>query len=124
MIGDKKSLMTGGAPSNPRLLIPDDEWRAFAKAIPKKTIPRVPEGKPQVEWIEAIKNGTLPGSNFNYSADLTEMTLLGVIAQHFNTTVEYDSENMKIVNHPELDSAVKLPARPGWRYGEELWEKT
>jgi hypothetical protein len=124
MIGDKKSLLTGGAPSNPRLLIPDDEWHAFAKSVPEKTIPRVPEGKPQVEWVQAIKNETLPGSNFNYAAGLTEMTLLGVMSQHYNKTIEYDSENMKIINHPDLNSAIKLPAREGWRYGDELWKNS
>ncbi len=121
MVGDKKTLMTGGTPNNPKLLLPKDEWEAFTKAIPKRTIPRVPDGKPQIEWVDCIKNGNVPGSNFEYSADLTEMTLLGVMAQRFNTLIEYDKDKMKVVNHPEFDVYVKEPARDGWVYGEELW---
>ena len=49
MVGRKKSLGTGGRPNKPRLLVPDEEWLAFSKAIPKKTIPRVAEEDPQEE---------------------------------------------------------------------------
>jgi len=27
---------------------------------------------------------------------------------------------MKVKGHPELDSLIKEPARPGWRFGEKL----
>ena len=121
MVGDKKSLATGGRPNHPKLLVPDDEWLAFTKAIPKKTIPRVGEEDPQGEWINAIKgDGPMPGSNFDYSTGLTEMALIGVMAQRFNTTVEYDSENMKVTNHPELNAFIKEPVRKGWSYGEDI----
>ncbi len=122
MVGDKKSLATGGRPNKPRLLVSDEEWLEFTKAIPKKTIPRVAEEAPQVEWIEAIKgNGAMPGSSFDYAADLTEMALLGVMAQRFNTRIEYDANSMKVTNHPEFDQFIKEPVRSGWAHGENLW---
>ena len=36
MIGDKKTLLTGGRPNNPRLLVSPEEWEAFQKTRPKK----------------------------------------------------------------------------------------
>jgi hypothetical protein len=36
--------------------------------------------------------------------------------------LEYDAENMKIKNHPELDTYIKEPVRKGWEYGEDLWK--
>ena len=122
MVGSKKSLGTGGRPNNPRLLVPDEEWLEFTKAIPKRTIPRVAEEDPQGEWIRAIKGeGAMPGSTFDYAADLTEMALVGVMAQRFNTRIEYDAANMKVTNHPDCDQYIKEPTRDGWSYGEDLW---
>ncbi|MEI6175853.1 MAG: hypothetical protein WCS43_03095 [Verrucomicrobiota bacterium] len=71
--------------------------------------------------MRAIKGeGPEPGSNFNYSAKLTEIILLGVLAQRFNTRIEWDAANARITNHPELNAFVKEPVREGWEYGEKL----
>jgi predicted dehydrogenase len=120
MVGDKQCLVTGGRPNEPRLLMPMPEWEVYKKNLPSPTIPRVFEENPQREWIEAIKNSTVPGSNFDYATQLVEMALTGVLAQRFNTRIEYDAKNMKVTNHPELDAFIKEPVRNGWSYGENL----
>ncbi len=122
MVGDKASLMTGGRPNDPKLLIPEVDWQHFTKNLPAQTIPRV-EGGPQAEWLRAIQgDGPMPGSNFEYSARLTEMACLGVMSQRFNTRIEYDAANMKVTNHTDFDKYIKEPVREGWSYGEELWK--
>lgn len=121
MVGEKKTLITGGRPNQPRLLVPEEEMKAFLKNAPAQTIPRVAEELPQQEWIDAIKNNTLPGSNFDYAAELTEMIAVGVLAQRFATKIEYDAANMKITNKPELNAYIKEPVREGWAFGENLW---
>ncbi len=123
MIGEKKTLITGARPQEPRLLVSDEEMKEFLKNAPAKTIPRVGEDQPQQEWIDAIKNKTLPGSEFNYSAELTEMIAVGVLAQRFATKLDYDAQNMKVINRPDLDVYIKEPVRKGWSYGEDLWQK-
>ena len=120
MIGDKKTLITGGRPNNARLLVPEEEMKEFLENAPNQTIPRVGEEQPVKEWIDAIKNNTLPGSNFDYAASLVEMAQVGVLAQRFGGTIKYDAENMKAVGRPELDNYIKEPARKGWEYGENL----
>ena len=120
MVGDKHSLITGGRPNEPRLLMPMPEWEAFKSQLPAKTIPRTFEENPQREWAEAIKHGKVPGSNFEYATQLVEMALTGVLAQRFNTRIEYDAQNMKVTNHPELDAFIREPARKGFSYGENL----
>ena len=120
MIGDKKTLITGGRPNNARLLVPEEEMNEFLKNAPDQTIPRIGEEQPVEEWIDAIKNNTLPGSNFDYSASLVEMAQVGVLAQRFGGTIIYDAENMKAVGRPELDAYIKEPARKGWEYGENI----
>ncbi|MFK7981218.1 MAG: hypothetical protein AB8G86_14630 [Saprospiraceae bacterium] len=114
--------MTGGRPNKPQLLVSPEEWIAFQKTMPNQTIPRVGEEDPQGEWMNAIKgDGPMPGSTFDYGAALTEMALVGVLAQRFSTRIEYDAKNMTITNHPELQHYIKEPARQGWGYGAELW---
>ena len=122
MIGEKQNIMTGGRPNNAQLMMPKAEWESWvANEMPEATIPRV-EGGPQQEFLDAVKGiGPMPGSNFDYAADLTEMSLIGVLAQRFNTRIEYDAANMKVTNHEHLDSYLKEPVRRGWNYGEELW---
>jgi hypothetical protein len=84
--------------------------------------PRVAEEDPQGEFCNAIKGtGPMPGSQFEYGARLTEMSLVGVLAQRFNTRIEYDAENMQVTNHPDFDQYIKEPVREGWSYGENLW---
>jgi len=122
MIGSKMSLATGGRPNNPRLLMEEKKWKDFSGELPEKTIPRVQEEDPQGEWIRAIKGeGEAPLSSFDYAADLTEMALVGVLAQRFHTKIEYDAKNMKVTNHPDMDEYIKEPVREGWSYGEGLW---
>jgi predicted dehydrogenase len=121
MVGTQGTLMTGGRPNDPKLL-PDDVWQEFSKNPPEPSIPRV-KGGPTAEWLAAIKgDGPMPGSNFDYSTQLTEMTLLGVMAQRFNTRVEWDAKAMKVTNNPRLNTFVKEPVRKGWEYGEEVWK--
>ena len=122
MVGDKHCLMTGGRPNNPVILLPGKEWDEFKKTLTAPTIPRTFEENPQREWVDAIKNNKLPGSNFDYSAGMVEMALVGVLAQRFNTRIEYDAAKMKVTNHPELDAYIKEPVRKGWEYGENLWK--
>jgi hypothetical protein len=69
---------------------------------------------------DAIKNNTLPGSNFDYASSLVEMAQVGVLAQRFGGKINYDAKNMKATGRPELDKYIKEPARKGWAYGENL----
>ncbi len=117
-IPDRKPI---SRPDSPKLLVSDDEWLAFRKDLPEEVFARV-KGGPQGEWLAAIKgDGPMPGSNFDYATELTEMILLGVIAQRFNTRIEYDAKNMRITNNKKLNDYLKEPARRGWRYGEDVW---
>jgi predicted dehydrogenase len=120
IVGSKGMLGCGTHAGEPTILPSDlrSQWKAVP---PTQTVPRV-SGGPFREWLRAIKGiGSEPGSNFSYSAKLTEIILLGVLAQRFNTRIEWDAKNARITNHPELNAFVKEPVRKGWEYGEGLW---
>jgi predicted dehydrogenase len=122
IVGSKGMLGCGthaGAP----LILPNELRKEWQANPPAESIPRV-AGGPFREWLRAIKGeGPEPGSNFTYSARLTEIILLGVLAQRFNTRIEWDAKAGRITNHPELNAFVKEPAREGWQFGEDLWKQ-
>jgi predicted dehydrogenase len=119
LVGSNGMLGCGthaGAP----LILPEDVREAWKARPPAEVIPRV-AGGPFREWIRAIRgDGPEPGSNFKVAANLTEIILLGVLAQRFNTRIEWDTKAGRITNRPELNAFVKEQAREGWRFGETL----
>lgn len=120
MVGSKQTLMSGPRPDSPRLLN-DAVWEEFRRNMPEKTIPRV-KGGPFQEWIRAIKGeGPTPGSSFEYSARLTSMAGVGVLAQRTGKDIEWDDENMRVTNHRGMERLVRQPARRGWDFGREVW---
>ena len=119
MVGTKGMIGCGTHAGTPTIL-PGELSAAWKASPPAASIPRV-AGGPFREWLSAIKQtGPEPGSNFNYAAKLTEIILLGVLAQRFNTRIEWDAKAGRITNHPELNAFIKEPVRKGWEYGENL----
>ncbi|MFZ4767977.1 MAG: Gfo/Idh/MocA family protein [Roseimicrobium sp.] len=119
MVGTK-GLLGCGTHAGPPAILPEEVRKDWGANPPPKTIPRV-QGGPFREWIRAIKGeGPEPGSNFTVSANLTEIILLGVLAQRFNTRIEWDAKAGQITNHPELNAFLKEPVREGWRFGESV----
>ncbi|HRE81622.1 MAG TPA: hypothetical protein PLN52_11270, partial [Opitutaceae bacterium] len=115
MLGDNNVLFSpNGRPDSPRLL-PDAVMETFKRDRPAPTLPRV-SGGPVKEWIDSIYGvGPTPGSNFDYSVPLTEMVLLGVVAQRTGKRIEWDSINGQITNEPALNRYIDIVARDGWK---------
>jgi predicted dehydrogenase len=83
-----------------------------AAKVPK-TIARSPGH--YEEWVNACKGGPRPVCNFDYAGPLTEIMLLGVLALKApGRRLEWDSENLKIKNAPELNHFVHTEYRKGW----------
>lgn len=122
MYGSKDTLFHYGMrPESPRLL-PQSHMAEMKSTL--REIPRLPrtKGGPIEQWMRVIKGEEKEcGSSFDYAAPLTEMVLLGAIAQRVGKTIEYDPKNMKVTNLPDLDHLIKEPVRDGWSYGEKLW---
>lgn len=123
MLGDKGAMYANAWCMNPMILLPGDEWLKGdyrRTMLPKGYIPRV-KGGPHREWANHIKGiGPMPGSNFEYSSKLTELILLGVLAQRAGKTVQWDGA--RIVNDESLNQLLRAPVRKGWEYGAEYWQ--
>lgn len=123
MIGDKNSMYANAWCSNPMVLLPGDEWvrSDFRRSLPAASIPRV-KGGPHREWMNHIKGlGPMPGSNFEYSARLTELILLGVLTQRAGKKVVWNGD--RITSNQDLNTLLRTPPRKGWEYGDEYWKR-
>lgn len=114
MVGKDHTITTGVRPNFEPRICGNQFFREFRRTV-KKTIPRVREHSIFCEWIDAIKgNGPDCLGSFDYASQLTEVALLGCLAQRFGGTIEWDDANMACKNRPELAPFVKEAERKGW----------
>ena len=111
LVGDKGAATVGGFGTNPRLL-PDDRMADYR--FPDETIPRVPEMNPVQDWINAIKNGGEPCSNFGISGPFTEWVNLGNLSLFHEGKLKWDSKNLKVTNNQKANHDVTREYREGW----------
>jgi predicted dehydrogenase len=109
-VGSKGKMYHGSHGGMPQLL--PAELHEQARAVPK-TMERSPGH--YEEWLRACRGGKQPTAGFAYSGPLTETVLLGVLALRApGTRLEWDSENLKVKNVPELNQFVYTEYRKGW----------
>lgn len=109
-VGSKGKMFHGSHGGMPQLL--PAELHEQAKAVPQ-TMERSPGH--YEEWILGCKSGKQPVSSFDYSGPMTETVLLGVLALRApGRRLEWDSENQKVKNAPELNQYIHTEYRKGW----------
>jgi len=111
-VGDKGILSCANYCESPRI-VPEEEHRKFPR--PERKIPRL-KGSHQQDFLTALKEGRKSCSDFEYTARLSEMALLGCLAERAGKgrKVEWDGATMKCTNIPELNALVSREFRKGW----------
>lgn len=108
-VGQKGFITCAGWAGMPRLL-PLSLHREYKR--PAKTLPRV-KGH-HADWLAACKGGPPASGNFEYSARLTEIVLLGSVALRMKQKLTWDGPNGRAVNAPEAERYLKESYRRGW----------
>ena len=85
------------------------------QTIPRNTLDSDTDKRHHLEWIEAIKGGPAPYSNFDIAAYLTEIILLGDVAMRARQKLEWDGPNMKARNTTMAEQFVRREFRKGWK---------
>jgi len=110
-IGEKGIILTNGGASASPEIYPESLRESFTP--PPPSIPRTTSH--HREWIDGIKGGPAPLSNFEYASRLSEITLLGVLSLRMGgEKIYWDKENMKATGLPEADQIIREPIRNGW----------
>ncbi len=111
VIGDKGKIMYGSHGAGGARIIPETKMKAYKQ--PAKMLPRV-KGHHK-DWLDAVKNNTQAGSNFNYGGPLTEIAQLGIIAtKMLGRKLQWDGINMRFTNCDEANQFINPPYREGW----------
>jgi len=108
-IGDKGMITCAGWAGMPRLL-PLTLHREYKR--PEKTLRRT-KGH-HADWLAACKGGPAASGDFEYSARLTEIVLLGNIALRTKKTITWNGPEMRALNAPEAAGFLKEQYRKGW----------
>ncbi len=107
-IGDKGMLLCDYGKYK---LLPEKDFVDYEPPEPTLSRPQ----SHHLEWINACKNGTPTGANFDYGGWLTETNHLGNIAFRVGTKIHWDPKTMKATNAPEADPMIRCPYRKGWQ---------
>jgi predicted dehydrogenase len=110
-IGDKGRMYA--AHDGRSRLLPESDFADFK--APEPSIPSSPGH--HEEWIQACKTGSPTGTNFAYSAALTEVVLLGNVAYRVGHRLEWDSKKLAASNCREADRYIRREYRKGWSLG-------
>jgi hypothetical protein len=109
-VGEKGRLLAGRQGRRSYRLLPERDFAGYAE--PKPTLAR--STGHHAEWIEACKTGKPTGTNFDYSAALTELVLLGNVALRAGRPIAWDSGGLRITNGSLDDLFIHREYRPGW----------
>jgi predicted dehydrogenase len=99
VVGEKGKILGGGWSTSVRI-IPETKMKEYKQ--PPKTLRRSPGH--HREWVDGIKGGPEPGSNFDYASKLSEFTLLGNVAVRAGKRINWDGEAMKVTNDSDANN--------------------
>ena len=90
----------------------------FMKEVgrPKAVLPRV-KGGHEADFLNAIRTGGRSSSDFDYSARLTEIMLVGNVANRVREKLSYDFRTGTFTNSDKANALLKREPRKGWERG-------
>ena len=83
---------------------------------PKAVLPRV-KGGHEADFLNAIRTGNRSSADFDYSARLTEIMLIGNVASLVREKIKYDFREGKFTNSDKANALLMRTPRKGWEFG-------
>jgi predicted dehydrogenase len=112
LIYSKDNIFLGGTHGATLRIIPEAKMKDLTPKLPKVA------GKNSNHYLNYLlgcKGQETCRSNFDVAGPLTQVFLLGVIAQHLGGKLEFDREKKQITNNAEANKLlVGDPPRKGW----------
>jgi predicted dehydrogenase len=90
---------------------PDSSY--YKRRSPEAVLP--PLGHFQKQWFDACKDPSLKTAcDFEYSGNMIEQMLLGLVAYRVGKKIEYDGKTGQVANCPEATALLSRKYRDGW----------
>ena len=119
VVGDKGKIVYGTHGAAQWRLLPEARMNEYMQGKTRVADPRG-RGMPEnvlhlADWLAAVKGYRRNASHLDYGGPLTEIAMLGTIAQKMpGTELQWDAENMSFPNHPEASQYLHYRYRDGW----------
>jgi len=84
-----------------------------AKGVPK-SLPRAPQDRHMLEWLEACKGQRKAFSPFEIGGHVTEIGAAGLVALRLGRDIEWDGDAMSVKDAPEAAPLIKPQHRGQW----------
>ena len=99
-----------------RMIIPygdDADFTYYKPRTADRLLP--PLGQFHQQWLDACRDPSrATDCDFEYSANMIEQMLLGLVAYRVGRKLEYDGAAGKVTNAPEANELLGRKYRPGW----------
>jgi len=98
-----------------RLLVPfgdKADLTYYKPRTPDKLLP--PLGGFQRQWTNACKHGGKTACDFEYSGNMIEQMLLGLVAYRVGKKIHYDGAEGRVTDCPEANELLRRNYRKGW----------
>jgi len=110
--GDKGILV---ADFRSRLLIPHGRNADLSYYKPRTQETLIPPmGHFQGQWVKACKGDLKTSCDFEYSGNMIEQMLLGLVAYRVGKKINYDPKAGRVTNCPEANDLLSRKYREGW----------
>ena len=98
-----------------RMIIPfgNDADMTYYKGRDRKDVIE-PMGDFQQEWIDACKGDLKTSCDLEYSGDMMEQMILGLVAYRVGKELKYDPAKGRVTNSDEANALLSRKYRPGW----------
>jgi predicted dehydrogenase len=98
-----------------RVIFPLGDRSNMSYYKPRSKDQMIPKmGNFQKQWINACKTDLKTACDFEYSGNMIEGMLLGMVAYRVGKRIEYDNVVGKVTNNPEADALLRRKYRDGW----------
>ncbi len=108
-----KGMAVSGWWMNDVRLFPEIFMQQIGK--PKRVLPRS-KGH-EVDFLNAVRSGGRTSADFDYSARLTEIMLLGNVASRVREKLAYDFRTGRFTNNDKANAMLQRAPRKGWEFG-------
>jgi predicted dehydrogenase len=107
----KTLTFLGGTHSDTLRILPEAKMKEMAGRLPRIT---GQNSDHYLNFLLACKGKERCRSPFQVSGPLTQVFLLGILAQRLGGTIKFDRQTRRVTNNKEADALLAVPPRKGW----------